>query len=321
MAKVLFHAGTGTLSAYTEFMTLLEQDSKDNEAVLGFSFGNEAEYISINTPDTFKVLGKKYGEILRKLGYKNYVLIGHCVGGLIALESAQYLKDNGLNVSDVTLISATIQKNKAQTAFGGLNDEIYYKALRTSLDNELLLERTFAKLINANELKAGYTITEEKMQEVIQYIVKELDANVSADTLCALDGDYKDVGDEFRRLASKPLSERLNNLYSAIERSDSELMEHERKLLNTLFNIFSQNFGCVAFHVPREYTGFVRIFSCEIQGASFYQEFFGEDYEPWKQYIKGEHTFELIKGQHFDCIVGENLNKNIDRILDFKLED
>lgn len=321
VAKVLFHAGTGTLSAYTEFMTLLEQDSKDNEAVLGFSFGNEAEYISINTPDTFKVLGKKYGEILRKLGYKNYVLIGHCVGGLIALESAQYLKDNGLNVSDVTLISATIQKNKAQTAFGGLNDEIYYKALRTSLDNELLLERTFAKLINANELKAGYTITEEKMQEVIQYIVKELDANVSADTLCALDGDYKDVGDEFRRLASKPLSERLNNLYSAIERSDSELMEHERKLLNTLFNIFSQNFGCVAFHVPREYTGFVRIFSCEIQGASFYQEFFGEDYETWKQYIKGEHTFELIKGQHFDCIVGENLNKNIDRILDFKLED
>ncbi len=321
VAKVLFHAGTGTLSAYTEFMTLLEEDSKEDEAVLGFSFGNEAEYVSINTADTFKVLGKKYGEILRKLGYKNYVLIGHCVGGLIALESAQYLKDHDLSVSDVTLISATIQKNKAQTAFGGLNDEIYYKALRTSLDNELLLERTFAKLINANELKAGYTVSEETMQEVIQYIVKELDANVSADTLCALDGKYQFVGDEFRRLASKPLSERLNHLYAAIERSDSELMEHERKLLNTLFNIFSQNFGCVAFHVPREYTGFVRIFSCEIQGASFYQEFFGEDYETWKKYIKGEHTFDLIKGQHFDCIVGENLKKNIAKILDFRLEN
>ncbi len=319
VAKVLFHAGTGTLSAYTEFMSLLEEDSKEDEAVLGFSFGNEAEYVSINTPDTFKVLGKKYGEILRKLGYKNYVLIGHCVGGLIALEAAQYLTDSGLRVSDVTLVSATIQKNKAQTAFGGLNDEVYYKALRTSLDNELLLERTFAKLINANEIKAGYTISESTMQEVIQYIVKEKDANVSADALCALDGKYKEVGDEFRRLASNPLSERLNNLYAAIERSDSELMEHERKLLNTLFNIFSQNFGCVAFHVPQEYKGFVRIFSCEEQGASFFQEFFGEDYETWIKYIKGEHTFELIKGQHFDCLIGDNLKQNIDRILDFKL--
>ena len=115
VAKVLFHAGTGTLSAYTELLSCIEADCKENESVLGFSFGNEAEYMAIETADTFKVLGKKYGKILKALGYSNYILIGHCVGGLIALEAAEFLTENGLKVSDVTLISATMQRRKKNT--------------------------------------------------------------------------------------------------------------------------------------------------------------------------------------------------------------
>lgn len=71
---------------------------------------------------------------MKALGYSNYILIGHCVGGLIALEAAEFLTENGLKVSDVTLISATMQRRKKNTTFSDLPDEIYYKALRTSLE-------------------------------------------------------------------------------------------------------------------------------------------------------------------------------------------
>ncbi len=320
VAKVLFHAGTGTLSAYTDLISYIEKNSKDDESVLGFSFGNEAEYISMETKDTFKILGKKYGKILRQLGYSNYILIGHCVGGVIALEAAEYLRENGLKVSDVTLVSATIQRQKERTVFNDLPDEVYERALKSSLENELLLERTFAKLINANEMKAGYMIDDYTLEMSIRHIVKQGDAIVSADALCQLEGEFLAVAEEFRTLTSKPLFERLNNLYAAIERDDAELMEHERKLLNTLFNIFTQNFGCVANHKPRPYTGTIRIFTCEQQGASFFQEFFGEDFETWRPYIKGAFRADTLVGQHFDCIVGANLQKNIDKILDFIYE-
>lgn len=320
IAKVLFHAGTGTLSAYRELLSYIEEDSKDNEAVLGFSFGNEAEYMSIETKDTFKVLGKKYGKILQSLNYSGYILIGHCVGGLIALEAAEFLKNSNIKVSDVTLISATIQKSKNNTNFYALTDEMYNKALRTSLENELLLERTFSKLINVNEEKAGYTVKQDILEECIEWIVKEGNGEVSAESFCNLHGKYEKVGNEFRKLASRPLSERLNKLYTAIERNDSELMDHERKLLNTLFNIFSQNFGCVASHKPMPYYGKVRIFSCEQQGASFYRKFFGEDLETWRPYIKGEYEYDIISGEHFDCISGENLKENLSKILNFTYE-
>lgn len=317
VAKVLFHAGTGTLSAYTELLSCIEADCKENESVLGFSFGNEAEYMAIETADTFKVLGKKYGKILKALGYSNYILIGHCVGGLIALEAAEFLTENGLKVSDVTLISATMQRRKKNTTFSDLPDEIYYKALRTSLENELLLERTFAKLINADVNKAGYTTPEKTLEKCINYIVTEGNGEITAEALCNLTGEFQNVAEEFKRLSNRPLSERLNNLYASIDRRDAELMEHERKMLNTLFNIFSQNFGCVATHEPRPYGGNVRVFSCEQQDASFYQEFFGENFEIWKPYIIGNYRSDIISGQHFDCIVGDNLKKNLPKILDF----
>lgn len=317
VAKVLFHAGTGTLSAYTGLLSHIEKASKENESILGFSFGNEAEYISMETQDTFKLLGKKYGSILRQLGYSNYILIGHCVGGLIALEAAEYLREHGLQVSDVTLISATIQKSKAQTAFSEMTDSIYERALKSSLENELLLERTYAKLINADECKAGYTVSEETMEKCIEHIVQKGDGEITAEALCNLSGEFAEVGEEFRRLSGKPLFERLNNLYAAMDRTDADLMEHERKMLNTLFRIFTQNFGCVASHHPKPYFGNVRIFSCEQQGASFYREFFGEDLATWEPYMKGYFQYDIIAGQHFDCIVEPNLTRNLGKILDF----
>jgi len=317
VAKVLFHAGTGTLSAYTDLLSYIVEDSKDNESILGFSFGNEAEYISMETKDTFKLLGKKYGRILKSMGYAKYILMGHCVGGVIALEAAEHLRENGLVVSDVTLISATIQMQKEMTHYAELSDTVYKKALETSLDNELLLERTFAKLINANEYEAGYLTSDDDLEKCIEYLVKECNGIISTEALCSLNGKYQAIGDNFTKLCQKPISERLNNLYATIENSESNLMEHERKMLNTLFNIFSQNFGCVASHQPRPYSGFVRLFSCEQQGGSFFREFFGENIQTWLPYLKGEYTCDTIVGQHFDCIAEPNLKKNIDKILDF----
>ena len=75
VAKVLFHAGTGTLTPYNALLSYIEKDSKENEAIIGFTFGDDADYISMETSQTFRLLGEKYGKILNKLGYSNYILM------------------------------------------------------------------------------------------------------------------------------------------------------------------------------------------------------------------------------------------------------
>lgn len=317
VAKVLFHAGTGTLTPYNALLSYIEKDSKENEAIIGFTFGDDADYISMETSQTFRLLGEKYGKILNKFGYSNYILIGHCVGGLIALETAQYLQKKNVQVSDVTLISSNIPKQKNQTILSQATDEIYRKTLQSSLDNEILLERIFAKLIGADAYKAGYQVDEERLQQYIEYIVDQGTGDITVEALCNTGGKFEDVAKEFRLLASKSVSERLNALYNIIERPNGELMEHQLKMLNILFRVFSQNFRCVSTYEPKPYYGNMRILCCEIQGGHFYPGFFAEDYETWKPYAKGNLTFDLIKGWHLDCITEPNLGENIKKMLDF----
>lgn len=95
------------------------------------------------------------------------------------------------------------------------------------------------------------------------------------------------------------------------------LQDSEIRMLNTLFNIFSQNFGCISTYIPKQYYGNVRVFYCKEQEKSFYGEFFAEDRETWEEYLNGEIFYDEIVGQHFDCLNGENLKKNLSRILDF----
>lgn len=317
VAKVIFHAGTGTLSAYTEIINYIKEDSKANEAVLGFTFGDEAEYISMKTEDTFKLLGLKYGKILRDLNYSKYILIGHCVGGLIALETAEFLNANNKKVIDVTLISTTIPKAQERTLFRDISPTKYKKALHSNLKNEILLERTFARLINADISNAGHEIKDHELNDCIYDMVINGDGDLNVNSFIQLSNEYKYIGQQFKKLKDTPLSERLNNLYSTIKRESLNLQDSEIRMLNTLFNIFSQNFGCISTYIPKQYYGNVRVFYCKEQEKSFYGEFFAEDRETWEEYLNGEIFYDEIVGQHFDCLNGENLKKNLSRILDF----
>lgn len=174
---------------------------------------------------------------------------------------------------DVTLISTTIPKDQERTSFNAILPSKYKKALYSNLKNEILLERTFARLINADIFNAGHSITEPELNECINHMVIEGDGDLNVDSFLKLSGEYKYIAEQFNKLKGIPISERLNNLYLTISRESLNLQESEIRMLNTLFNIFSQNFGCISTYLPKEYDGRVRLFYCEEQENSFYGEF------------------------------------------------
>lgn len=316
-AIVVFHAGTGTLTPYNSLISYITEKCGENEAALGFTFGDEAEYLAIPTEKIFESLGVKYGKILLDLGFAEYRLIGHCVGGLIALEAAHFLKDNGKIVSSVTLLSTSIPHKKQETMLADLNSEIFNNAVQTSLYNNLLLERTFASLIDADIKKAGHKVDNDTLQKVIEYLIFNNNGNITVKDLCSLTGEFAFVGEEFQRLNNMSATERMNDLYETIERPNGQLMEHQRKMLNVLFRIFAQNFRCVSSYTPKEYTGKLRVFDCESPIANFFPSLFSEDKETWEQYAKGEFSFGTMKGDHISCMNSPYIEENVKKILDF----
>lgn len=318
-ATVVFHAGTGTLTPYNMLIGSIAERCTEDDALFGFTYGDEAEYLAMPTQDIFSLLGQKYGKILKEQGYEEYVLIGHCVGGLIALETAHFLQDAGVNVSSVTMLSTSIAYKKEETALANVSDEAFHNSVETSLYNELLLERTFAGLISADIYKAGYEVDNDLLQKVIEDLIFNNDGNITVDALCGQTGEFELVGKEFTRLKNMSATERMNALYATIERPDGQIMEHQRKMLNVLFRVFAQNFRCVSHYTPKPYTGKLRVFECEDALANFFPSLFSEDRKTWEPYAAGEFYFGTMKGDHLTCMNSPYIEENAVDILNFDL--
>lgn len=320
-ALVLLHAGTGTLSSYNGMLPYLMKKSPENESIFGFRYGDETEYLSIPVKDTFKVLGEKYGNLLIEMGYKEYHLLGHCVGGSIALETAQYLRKQGIKVSEVTIISTHLLNGSIASTVEGMDQKMFGEMLTTSMANELLMERTFARLIDADIYEAGYTVRDDELQKYIEFVGLHNNGQVTVSALCEDKGEFRNCVDEFRRLAKKSKSERLNALYQTIKRPNGEVLEHQLKMLNTLFNIFVQNFTCVATYQPEKYYGKMRVFECENSRELLFPELVAEDRETWEPFGGGEFEFDTLKGAHLTCVRHPFIDENIAQILNISKEE
>lgn len=182
--------------------------------------------------------------------------------------------------------------------------------------NLLLLERTFASLIDADIKKAGHQVDNDTLQQVIEYLIFNNGGNITVQALCSLTGKFAEVGAEFQRLHSMSATERMNDLYTTIERPNGQLMEHQRKMLNVLFRVFAQNFRCVSSYIPKVYTGKMRVFDCESAIANFFPSLFSEDKKTWEQYAQGEFLFDTMKGDHISCMNSPYIEENVKKILD-----
>lgn len=76
--------------------------------------------------------------------------------------------------------------------------------------------------------------------------------NITVQALCSLTGKFAEVGAEFQRLHSMSATERMNDLYTTIERPNGQLMEHQRKMLNVLFRVLHRTLD-VCPHIYQRY--------------------------------------------------------------------
>lgn len=94
-ARVLFHAGTGTLSSYKELLPYLANISAPCDLLCGFNFGSFDKYLERDTDSLIIETAKVYADILEEHPAEEYILIGYCVGGWLALETARILVEKG----------------------------------------------------------------------------------------------------------------------------------------------------------------------------------------------------------------------------------
>ena len=286
ITKVLFHAGTGTLSSYKELLPYLAQQCEENTALIGFNFGDADEYLERSIDTFITDSAQVYADVLMEQETEEIELIGYCVGGWIAFETAKILVEKGCNVKKVITISSSLAGH--------------------NFDNDLLLERAFGISIGANVEGAGYVGSNELIQEALNEVKGGQEKRkITTEELCNLSGRYKEIGDGFKKLSKMRQEDRLMSIYKNL--SNSDYIEGSIEMFQLLYKLFEHSFKGVMRYTPSVYVGDVKALFVEDDTNHFFPIKNISNEELWKDIVIGDLEIKYIPGEHGNCLKEPNV--------------
>lgn len=285
---VLFHNGTGSINVYKSLIDDINNINIGNYELHGINFNKE---ILTGSKNLIKELAIDYAnKLIEEFSGSNFELIGHCVGGSIALEVANILKNKNENVEKVFIISSYLNK---QLIVDNLNENDLSKLFKSNF----LMSLVFSQLINDSLVnKSKININSKYISDVVQIIRDKNNGEFLDEYIIDIKGDYPD----FYKLYEVYLNE--------IEKYTEE---------NEMYYNFLKHFESTSKYIPEEYDGEVVFFKCIENVDNFIMEgekYFSDDLFLWSKYLKGNINFSHIDGNHINCI--ENFNiYNISKLL------
>lgn len=277
--KAFFHAGTGRLRDYNYLIPRLVQENND-KTIIGFTYGDEKKYTSIPEENLIIDLAQKYADILSGFEAESYELVGYCVGGFIAMETARILMDSGKNIAPVVTISSHLCLHK--------------------IDNELLMELAYGSIIGSDMSKVGYSKDMHLLKPALEHILQGTNRPISTEELCELSGKYKELGKSFKFLSGITHEERMRKMYDSIEAYDFNGDESSISMLNILYEVFDHTYKGMINYEPEVFAGDVIVLSPIEHSETFYPQM-SEDID-WNNMVVGGVKTEKIKGSHSSCL-------------------
>jgi len=292
--QAYLHAGTGRLVDYEFLIPELLERASDDISVVGFMYGNYEEYLSIPVEELMKKRAEKYAQLLLDMKAESYEVLGYCVGGFLALETARILLENGANVKNVVMISSELATHMVH--------------------NQMITEFAYGIAIGLDMRKAGYDIDIVKMKKCMEDILKGEHRNIKNSELIKLSGECKEYGKLFTMLLDDTHEERMKNIF---EKSGGEKFngnESTFSIFKILYDIFEHTFKAMMnYKFDEIYFGKVLYLE-----APTVNSFYPETKKPTaiSDVCVGDLTIRKIKGDHATCLLEENYHDVLDNILE-----
>ena len=234
-----------------------------------------------------------YANRLTELNAESYRLVGYCVGGFLAMETAKVLLERGCRVEPVVTISSHLCLH--------------------SIENRMLLECAYGVILGADVHRAGYRGDADKIRSALENILKGENRNVEDRELCALSGEFAELGEAFTALAGLSHEERMRRIYEAIETPDFNGTESTISMLNILYRIFEHTYKAMIHYKPDFFTGDLIALLPDEELLTSYPAMIPDT--DWEEFVLGDLKKHVIHGNHITCIEDDR----IEQIMPFLL--
>lgn len=279
---ILFHDGTGELNVYNNFIRALNE-KEENVAIYGFRIGNIRKF---NNKSFYKDLANEYSDaIFSKFNESEVVLVGHCVGGLLALETGNILSKKDINIVEVILISSYL--NEGKILFGN-------NILKKYLDSDFLMTIIFREVIGDRQN------TNHIYWSDIENAVKYMETN-----------GINSIENSIRETQS--INKNLYNVLMDYEGGNLISPQYAKT-----FDIFKKHFLAASEYEPSLYEGVLKFVHGNLRTNNFFMEgegLFNDAENLWKKRVNTNVIYYTIDGDHFSVMDKENCNKIIENLL------
>ncbi|GAA0077057.1 hypothetical protein UT300005_14350 [Clostridium sp. CTA-5] len=290
--KVFFPGGIGTLRQFNTLIQNLLNDPNRTEGIMGFNYSNDPLYLKGDDKNHIINIAQRYAKHLIKSGYKNFKLIGYCMGGLIAIEVARVLLESGIDIEPVVTIDTI--------------------PIVLNIEGDILMERSFGLMTGADIVKAGHVKENNMIKDMLENLKNEKNGLITEDMILSLDGSLKELADCYNKQKQISQETRLNNLKDAILANGGQLQENELEKLATLFYIYRRNYRSSIGYMPMPFVGDLHALSCVDKDSPFVPVMKPGTEEFLKQCAIGDLKVTPIEGNHLICMqspYAENLAK------------
>jgi len=278
--KVLIHDGTGTIYPYQNLIPYLKDNAGQNETIIGITNTNASDYKEVKTEEVISKLGLKYGKMLAEMDYFEYEIIGFCFGGIVAVETAKYLMQEGKNVLPVKTIDTPYCDRHIRSDF--------------------LMERTFAMSLGISYEESGYPGEDKDLVNLFESLLEE-QKEITDEVLCSLHGEYEKLGNVFRYLAKDDQETRLKRLYEICRKNSGERFNQSEKEFMENYEISKTCFESMSIY-EELYMGDVTDLFCSDDKVNFFPMLGGHGGTFWKERVLGNLEEIPIEGNHDTCM-------------------
>ncbi|MER7169768.1 thioesterase domain-containing protein, partial [Micromonospora sp. NPDC000207] len=271
--RVLVHDGVGTLAAYRTVIPLLDRSGP----VVGLAVGADDPYRSEDPAGLLERRAADYTERLLATGHRRFHVVGYCMGGLVALEIARQLTEAGATVASLTIISS----------YG----------LPHTIEDDLVLEYVFARLVGADTVALGYP-SDAVIARSFEAVLAATPDRVPTGALDALTGDddLAEAATRFAALRQHPPAQRLAAIAGQADGDDAPELD-----LTSLYELYRQSMAAVTRHRPTPYAGDIT-FLRENDDTGFLPWLRRDMTEYWRGLCLGDLSIVDVPGDHFTCL-------------------
>ncbi|MCL7364059.1 non-ribosomal peptide synthetase [Streptomyces ardesiacus] len=282
--RVLVHDGTGTLIPYRAVIGALG----DRLPLAGLVVDDIEAFLKADPRTQVAELADRHAGALLARGIGRVHLVGYCMGGLLVPELARRLTAAGAEVSGLTVISS-------------------YR-VPYLVEDDLLAEYIFARLMRADLVGLGYPRDESATRELVRAATEHFADTVPQGSLVdrpesVLTRPGREALRAFRALAERSQEERLRAIGASMPVGDAELRSTER--LSRLYRIVKHSLVSVASHeaTPCELPAtFVR----QTGEAEIFPGMHRDMTDYWQQVCGAGLRVVDVPGDHFTCVQPPN---------------